>query len=149
MGEVAGAAGELPGMVIDLFDAALPPAVICRAITSVHDAVTRRLIEFAEDELGRPPVPYTWLAAGSFGRFEPFPSSDVDCAIAWDGPDDDIELRRTMITLAERVLDGLEACGFPRTATPSWPRIRCSRARSTNGSARPRRGSSSPIAIAA
>ena len=112
--EVASAAGELPGMVIDLFDAALPPAVICRAITSVHDAVTRRLIEFAEDELGRPPVPYTWLSAGSFGRFEPFPSSDEDCAIAWDGPDDDPELRRTMITLAERVLDGLEACGFPR-----------------------------------
>ena len=58
-------------------------------------------------------MPYTWLATGSFGRFEPFPSSDVDCAIAWEGPDDDIELRRTMITLAERVLRGLEACGFP------------------------------------
>ncbi|HVG76378.1 MAG TPA: putative nucleotidyltransferase substrate binding domain-containing protein [Thermoleophilaceae bacterium] len=111
--DVASAAAELPAMVIDLFDAALPPNVICRAITSVHDVVTRRLIEFAEDELGRPPVPYTWLATGSFGRFEPFPNSDVDCAIAWDGPDDDLELRRTMITLAARVLEGLEACGFP------------------------------------
>jgi len=111
--EVAGAAAEVPAMVIDLFDAALPPDVICRAITSIHHTVTRRLIEFAEDELGRPPVPYTWLAAGSFGRFEPFPSSDVDCAIAWEGPDDDLDLRRTMITLAERVLEGLEACGFP------------------------------------
>jgi CBS domain-containing protein len=111
---VVSAAGELPAMVIDLVDAALPPTVISRAITSIHDAVIRRLIEFAEDELGRPPVPYTWLSAGSFGRFEPFPSSDVDCAIAWDGPDDDLELRRTMITLAGRVLDGLEACGFPR-----------------------------------
>jgi CBS domain-containing protein len=111
--DVAGAAGELPAMVIDLFDAALPPVVICRAITSVHHAVTRRLIEFAEDELGRPPVPYTWLATGSFGRFEPVPSSDVDCAIAWEGPDDDMELRRTMIALAERVLEGLDACGFP------------------------------------
>jgi CBS domain-containing protein len=112
--EVASAAGELPTVVIDLFDAGLPPNVISRAITSVHDAVTRRLIEFAEEELGRPPVPYTWLAAGSFGRFEPFPNSDVDCAIAWDGPDDDLELRRTMITLATRVLEGLEECGFPR-----------------------------------
>jgi CBS domain-containing protein len=111
--EVASAAAELPAMVIDLFDAALPPVVICRAITSVHDAVTRRLIELAENELGRPPVPYTWLATGSFGRFEPFPSSDVDCAIAWEGPDDDLELRRTMIVLAERVLEWLEACGFP------------------------------------
>ena len=113
VGEVASAAAELPAMVIDLFDAALPPVVICRAITSIHDAVTRRLIEFAEAELGRPPVPYTWLATGSFGRYEPFPSSDVDCAIAWEDADDDIELRRTMITLAGRVLEGLEVCGFP------------------------------------
>jgi CBS domain-containing protein len=58
-------------------------------------------------------VPHTWLATGSFGRFEPFPSSDVDCAIAWDGPDDDMELRRSMLALAQRVLDGLTACGFP------------------------------------
>ena len=27
---------------------------------------------------------YTWLATGSFGRREPFPSSDVDCALAWE-----------------------------------------------------------------
>ena len=111
--EVAEAAAELPDMVIALFDAGLTTAAISRTITSIHDAVTRRLIEFAHQELGRPPVPYTWLATGSFGRFEPFPSSDVDCAIAWEGPDDDMELRRTMITLAEHVLEGLRACGFP------------------------------------
>ena len=100
-------------MVIALFDAGLTTAAISRTITSIHDAVTRRLIEFAHQELGRPPVPYTWLATGSFGRFEAFPSSDVDCAIAWEGPDDDMELRRTMITLAEHVLEGLRTCGFP------------------------------------
>jgi CBS domain-containing protein len=111
--EVASAAAELPALVIDLFDAALPPLLISRAITSIQHAVTRRLIEFAEAELGRPPVPYTWLAMGSYGRYEPFPGSDVDCAIAWEGPDEDLELRRTMITLAERVLEGLDACGFP------------------------------------
>ena len=111
--EVAEAAAELPDTVIALYDAGLPPAAICRTIASIHDTVTRRLIEFAHQELGRPPVPYTWLATGSFGRFEPFPSSDVDCAIAWDGPDDDTELRRTMVTLAEQVLEGLRTCGFP------------------------------------
>jgi CBS domain-containing protein len=112
-GQVAEAAAELPEMVTALFDAGLPAAVISRAISSIHDAVTRRLIEFAHEELGRPPVRYTWLATGSFGRFEAVPSSDVDCAIAWDGPDDDMELRRTMITLAAHVLEGLERCGFP------------------------------------
>jgi CBS domain-containing protein len=112
-GEVAGAAAELPEMVVALFDAGLPAAAISRAISSVHDAVTRRLIEFAHERLGRPPVSYSWLATGSFARFEPFPSSDVDCAIAWDGPDADMDLRRKMITLAEWVLEQLAAGGFP------------------------------------
>ena len=49
---------------------------------------------------------------GSFGRREPFPSSDVDCALAWEGPDDDGRSAAAMGTLAERVLDGLAACGF-------------------------------------
>jgi CBS domain-containing protein len=109
---VAEAAAELPDTVIALYDAGLPPSAISRAITSIHDAVTRRMIEFAHRDLGRPPVPYTWMATGSFGRFEPFPSSDVDSAIAWEGPDDDPEIRRAIVTLAEHVLEGLRACGF-------------------------------------
>ena len=63
-------------------------------------------------ELGPPPVPYTWLAMGSFGRFEPFPSSDVDCALAWEGPNDDQDVRQWMNGLAERVLAGLSASGL-------------------------------------
>jgi CBS domain-containing protein len=79
----------------------------------VHDTVVRRLIELAHEELGPPPRPYTWLAMGSFGRREPFPGSDVDCAIAWEGADDDPELIGTMTGLAERVLEGLAAAGLP------------------------------------
>ena len=70
------------------------------------------MIEFTHQDLGRPPVPYTWMATGSFGRFEPFPSSDVDSAIAWEGPDDDPEIRRAIAALAEHVLEGLGRCGF-------------------------------------
>jgi CBS domain-containing protein len=109
---VARAAAELPATVIALHDAELPAAAISRAIGSVHDSATRRLIDLAHAELGPAPVPYTWLATGSFGRFEPFPSSDVDSALAWDGPDEDEELRRWMRALAERVLGGLSRAGF-------------------------------------
>ena len=112
-GAVAEAVAELPAMVIALHDADLPALAISRTISGIHDTTTRRLIEIAHAELGRPPVPYTWLATGSFGRREPFPSSDVDCALAWDGPGDDPELRRAMKALAERVLADLEASGFP------------------------------------
>ena len=109
---VAEATAGLPDMVIALFDAGLATAAISRAIASIHDAATRCLIEFAQTDLGRPPVPYTWLSTGSFARFEPFPSSDVDSAIAWEGPDDDLELRRAFAALAERLLNDLRACGF-------------------------------------
>jgi CBS domain-containing protein len=107
---VAAAASELPRILIALHDAGAPAGAIGRMLASLHDSITRRLIELAHAELGTPPVPYTWLATGSFGRREPFPSSDVDCALAWDGPDDDRELRTRMEALARRVLEGLSAC---------------------------------------
>jgi CBS domain-containing protein len=110
---VGRATSELHDTVIALHDAELPAAAISRAIASVHDSATRRLIDLAQDELGPAPVPYTWLATGSYGRFEPFPSSDVETALAWEGPDDDEELRGWMRTLAERVLEWLTAAGFP------------------------------------
>jgi CBS domain-containing protein len=109
---VAEAAAELPATVLALYDGGLQTAAISRTIASIHDSITRRLIEIAHEELGPPPVPYTWLATGSFGRFEPFPSSDVDCALAWEGPNDEPELRAWMSALAERVLDGLSASGL-------------------------------------
>ena len=110
---VAEAARELPDMVIALHNADLPARAISRAIASLHDSITRRLIEIAHEDLGPPPVPYTWLAMGSYGRREPFPSSDVDCALGWDGPDDDPQLREWFGRLADRVLDGLAASGLP------------------------------------
>jgi CBS domain-containing protein len=109
---VAQAALELPATVIALHDAELPAAAISRAIASIHDSATRRLIDLAHAELGPAPVPHTWLATGSYGRFEPFPSSDVDTALAWDGPDDDDELRGWMRGFAERVLGWLAEAGF-------------------------------------
>jgi CBS domain-containing protein len=109
---VAEATAGLPEMMIALHDAELPVAAISRAIASIHDGAIRRLIDLAHADLGAPPVPYTWLATGSFGRFEAFPSSDVDSALAWDGPDEDVELRRWMQVLAERVIADLAACGF-------------------------------------
>jgi CBS domain-containing protein len=124
--DVAGvveAATELPRTVIALYDAGLPAPMISRMIASIHDTVTRRLIEIAHEELGPPLVPYSWLAMGSFGRREPFPASDVDCALAWDGGDDPGP-REGMLTLARRVLAGLSASGLrpdPRGAVASNP----------------------------
>lgn len=106
--ELTGVAAELPAATCSLHDAGVPAAAISRTISSIHDTIVRRLIELAHAELGRPPVRYTWLAMGSFGRREPFPGSDVDCALAWEGDG----APRGLFDVAARVLDGLAACGF-------------------------------------
>ena len=102
----------------------MPPAQISAIIAIVADALTRRLIELAIDELGAPPCAFTWLALGSLGRREVAPSSDVDSALAWDGDDEDPEQKRYMNALAGRVMGELAAVGFaadPHGATAAQP----------------------------
>jgi CBS domain-containing protein len=108
---VAEAAAALRPTAVALHDAGVAAPAVSRVLASLHDTVTRRLIELTVAEVGPPPAPFTWLAMGSFGRREPFPSSDVDCALAWDGADEP-DVRAPLRALAERVLDGLAACGL-------------------------------------
>jgi CBS domain-containing protein len=108
---VAQAAAALRPTAVALHDAGVAAPAVSRMIASLHDTVTRRLIELALAELGPAPVPFTWLAMGSFGRREPFPGSDVDCALAWEG-EDEPETRSALRALAERVLGGLAASGL-------------------------------------
>ena len=109
-------AARLPEAVIALCDARVAANTVSGVLTSAHDALTRRLIELAEADLGPPPAPYTWFALGSFARREAFPDSDQDNAIAWDGRDDDPVVIEWMTALAERVVGGLERAGIPACA---------------------------------
>jgi CBS domain-containing protein len=111
--DVVAAAGHLPATLLALHDAKVAAVSIGRVIATVHDALTRRLIELAEQELGPPPVRYSWLALGSVARREAFPSSDQDSAIAWDGEQGDAEVRAAIQAIATRVVDGLVRCGIP------------------------------------
>lgn len=82
-----------------------------QAISAVTDAITLRLLEMAESELGSPPVPYAWLVCGSQARREQSSHSDQDNALLIADhakPKDDAYFA----ALAERVNDGLNACGF-------------------------------------
>ncbi len=106
------AAGRLPDVAIALYEARVPAHVVSRVLTSAHDALTRRLLEIAEADLGPAPAPYTWFALGSFARREAFPDSDQDNAMAWDAPVGDEGVERWMTALAGRVVAGLEAAGI-------------------------------------
>ena len=81
-------------------------------ITAITDALTCRLIAMAEAELGLPPVPYVWVAAGSQGRCEQTAKSDQDnCMILDDAYEPNLH-GDYFKTLARRVCDGLAACGY-------------------------------------
>jgi CBS domain-containing protein len=82
-----------------------------QAVSAVTDAITTRLLEMAEQELGAPPVPYAWMAAGSQARREQSSHSDQDNALLIADhmkPEDDAYFA----ALARIVNDGLNACGY-------------------------------------
>ena len=82
-----------------------------RIVTSITDALTRRLIQMAEAQLGPPPVAWVWVAAGSQGRCEQTAKSDQDnCMVLDDGYDPAVH-GDYFKALARQVCDGLAACG--------------------------------------
>ncbi len=82
-----------------------------QAVSAITDAITLRLIDLAEANLGAPPVPYAWLVGGSQARREQSSHSDQDNALLLADhvrPEDDAYFA----ALAKFVNDGLDACGF-------------------------------------
>lgn len=85
---------------------------IGRVVAALTDAVTVRLLELAEDELGPPPAGYAWVALGSAAREEQALGGDQDHALVL--ADDADPAHPWWAALAERVTAGLEACGRER-----------------------------------
>lgn len=102
---------RVPSLLVQLVAANLAHDVITRLITDMTDAITQRLLTLAEAELGAAPAPYTWLACGSQGRQEQSGVSDQDnCLFLHDSTTaDDLPYFKQ---LAQRVSDGLHACGY-------------------------------------
>ena len=100
---------------------------ITRLLTTVADAITRRLIGFAVDELGPEPGPWAWITLGSQARREISVNSDQDHAIVIaDSVVLDEAAGAWFAGVAERVTAGLEACGYARcngdvmASNPAW-----------------------------
>ncbi|WP_341939373.1 DUF294 nucleotidyltransferase-like domain-containing protein [Marinimicrobium sp. C2-29] len=83
------------------------------ALSTIGRSFTRRLLELAEEELGPPPVPYCFMALGSMARNEQTIVTDQDNAMVLSDDYDPKQHREYFLTLAKRVSDGLNACGYP------------------------------------
>ncbi|BBO85360.1 nucleotidyltransferase family protein [Desulfosarcina ovata subsp. sediminis] len=102
-------------------------------IAELNDRVTRQFIRVVEKKMadsawGPPPTDYCWLAMGSEGRREQTLYSDQDNALLYQdvGQEDEPEVRRWFLAMAEQVVDALARFGIPRcqggvmASNPRW-----------------------------
>jgi CBS domain-containing protein len=124
--DIAAVVAEVPQLLAQLVGAGVEAFKVGQLVTSVTDAVTKRLIALAEADLGAAPVPYLWLACGSQGRREQTGVSDQDNCMILDESYDEAVHGAWFAELARRVSNGLDACGYVycpgemMATTPKW-----------------------------
>ena len=82
-----------------------------RLLTSIADAIARRLVALAEERFGPAPVPYAFVAVGSQARHEMGPASDQDNALVLDDSYNEAEHGEYFARLTEFVCTGLASAG--------------------------------------
>lgn len=102
----------LPGVLVGLVKQSLPAHDIGHAITSIGQAIARRLLNMAEEKFGPPPVPYAFIVAGSMARREQTAHSDQDNAMILSDQYNEAAHGEYFRNLARFVSDGLNACGY-------------------------------------
>jgi len=81
-------------------------------ITAITDAITTRLLQLGEAQLGPAPVDYVWVAAGSQARSEQTARSDQDNCLVLDDAFNEGQHGAYFRELAQYVCTGLDACGY-------------------------------------
>jgi PAS domain S-box-containing protein len=121
---------RLPALVKALIDAGARPRTVAYMMSAVCDAATSRFIELAVEELGPPPVPFTFIAMGSQGRQEQTLLTDQDNAIIYQQDDaaDGAATSAYFLSLGERVCQWLDHAGYAfcdgkvMASNPDWCR---------------------------
>lgn len=111
--ELKAAVTQVPEAMRRMLAEGRGPRAIGHAVSDLADCVTARLLEQAERQLGPPPVPYAWLAAGSQGRRELTAGSDQDNGLLLDDNfEEGGDHRAYFNALGAHVCHGLDACGY-------------------------------------
>lgn len=109
---LGGYARRVMEMVAALLAGGLDPMAIAGLVARLNDALLRRLLHWAVEDLGPPPAPYAWIVFGSEGRMEQTLLTDQDNALIY--ADEGGGHREWFQAFAEKVNGDLETAGFPR-----------------------------------
>jgi CBS domain-containing protein len=102
---------EVAGTVQTLFRGGLGAAQIGQIVSSLNDALVKRLVSLSEQALGPPPMDFAWIVFGSEGRLEQTFLTDQDNALVYENASS--EAHSYFAALAKQVVDGLIQVGFP------------------------------------
>lgn len=103
---------SLPKVLVGLVKQSLPAYDIGHAITSIGQAIVRRLIALAEQQFGKPPIPYAFIVAGSMARREQTAHTDQDNGMILADAYSEAEHGQYFRDIAKFVSDGMNACGY-------------------------------------
>ncbi len=115
---------RLPLMVNSLITSGDSIRNINRVITSVSDAVSNRVIEIVQDQMGAAPCPFVFIAMGSEGRCEQTLDTDQDNAIIF--ADSTENHQNYFLKLGKKINDELHQIGYKRcdgeimAGNPKW-----------------------------
>lgn len=101
---------------------------ITRVVSEINDGLMTKILEFAEAELGPPPLPYCWVVLGSEGRREQTFTTDQDNALIYADPDEGNagSAQDYFTHFALYVRNALATCGYPpcpgdyMASNPRW-----------------------------
>ncbi|TCN81073.1 DUF294 nucleotidyltransferase-like domain-containing protein [Shewanella fodinae] len=102
---------QIPLLLQNLISADARAEEIGRILTSVTDALTRRLIQLNQALLGEPPIAFCWLAFGSQGRQDQMACSDQDNGLLL-AKEPDAAATAYFDALTHAVCSGLNDCGY-------------------------------------
>ncbi len=105
---------KIPVLVKILLESGSRVKNITYLISTVTDAITHRLVEFAIEEMGEPPAEFAFLALGSEGRREQTLVTDQDNAIVFeDVPNDRFaQVNRYFLYFGKKINLWLDKIGY-------------------------------------
>ena len=103
---------QLPMALCQLVDAGLKAHDISYSISSVGRAITQKLIKMGIVKLGKPPVSFAFLVAGSLARNDQTVHSDQDNGMLLSNDYNEEVHGEYFKNLAHFISDGLNECGY-------------------------------------
>ena len=107
-------AKEIGELVRTLVGSGVAALHISQIVSSLNDALIKRLVALAVARLGPAPTPFAWIVFGSEGRMEQTLLTDQDNALIYAAKSE--TTRVYFAALAKAVVDGLIQAGFPPCA---------------------------------